>query len=61
MALIVVALMSYSIAAEDKIIIGGKLGRSAEVFISSLQTPPPGYVFRKKLWKLCGCWRICCF
>ncbi len=47
MALIVVALMSYSIAAEDKIIIGGKLGRSAEVFISSLQTPPPGYVLEK--------------
>ena len=47
MAIIVVVLMSFSLAAEDKIIIGGKQGRSAEVFISSLQTPPPGYVIEK--------------
>ena len=47
MALIAVALMSYSIAAEDKIIIGGMQGRSSEVFISSLQTPPPNYVLEK--------------
>ena len=41
MALIAVALMSYSIAAEDKIIIGAWKEGAQKLFISSLQTPPP--------------------
>ena len=42
MALIAVALMSNSIAAEDK-----KQEKGSEMLISSLQTPPPNYVLEK--------------
>ncbi len=42
MALMAVALMSYSIAAQDK-----KEEKGSEIFTSSLQTPPPGYVIEK--------------